>query len=177
MAGLQGVIPAGLLFSCCCLPGSTFQALGAVLWTEVGPLISKRVQRVTDAAVDDGSLVTVHPAETKCFRNQGKMVSAVPAQILRFAVVLQIPPFLSGVLPASLCTALSHHSTHRRGEDAQQVPRLFLRLHPGYRASAFLSFHSPLSILLLLTLHGHSLLLSARTPSPSLSLKEQVCRR
>lgn len=177
VAGLQGVFPAGLLFSCCCLPGSPVQALGAVLWAEVGPLISKRVQRVTGAAVDDGSLVTVHPAEAKCFRNRGKMVSAASAQILNFAVVLQIPPFLSGVLPASLCTALSHHSTQRRDKDAQQVPRLFLRLHPGHRASAFLSFHSPLSILLLLTLHGLALFLSARTPSLPLSLREQVWRR
>lgn len=42
--------------------------------------------------------------------------------------------FLSGVLP----TAPSHHGAHRRGEDAQRVPGLFPRLHPGHRAAAFL---------------------------------------
>lgn len=50
VAGLQGIVPAGLLFSC--LPGSPFQALRALLWAEGGPLISKRVQRVIGAAGD-----------------------------------------------------------------------------------------------------------------------------
>jgi len=141
----------------------------------VGPLISKRVQRIAGAAVDDGFLVTVHPAEVKRFRNQGKAVSAVPDQIWSFAVVLQIPSFLSGVLLASLHTFPSHRSTHRQGGDAQWVPRLFLPLYPGHSSLALLPCHAPLSVVLLLTLCGLSL--AARIPSLPLSLREQVCRR
>lgn len=35
----------------------------SMLWAEEGPLISTRLQRVTGAALDDGSLVTARSAE------------------------------------------------------------------------------------------------------------------
>lgn len=96
------------------------------------------------------------------------MVSAAPAQIPSIAVVLQI-------LPLPLWCPTSHPLRWRKslqhpqeGEDAQQVPRPFLASASRALSICFSLF--PLSVLL--TLHGHTLLL----PSLPLSLKGQVCR-
>lgn len=104
---------AGPLQDSCSPAAASLPALFRFLescWGCAGPLlgylISERFQRVSGAAVNVGSLVTVHPAEAKCFRNQGKMVSAA---------LLGPPHSFLAILPTSLCAGLSHHSTLRRG--------------------------------------------------------------